>query len=54
VYTAVGICNVFMLTGCWQDHLDNCNFSKSRAFPKSVLAAENFVLSNKNYLAFSP
>jgi len=19
VYTAIGICNVFMLTGCWQD-----------------------------------
>jgi len=20
IYTAIGICNAFMLTGCWQDH----------------------------------
>jgi len=54
VYIAIGLCHAFMLTGCWQYHLDNCDFSNSRAFPKSVLVAENFLLSNKNYLAFSP
>jgi hypothetical protein len=48
VYTAFGICRAFMLTGCWQDHLDNCDFSGFGAFTKAVLAAENCLLSNKN------
>jgi len=25
VYTTVGICHAFMLTGCWQFHLDPAN-----------------------------
>jgi len=24
VYTAVGICHVIMLTGCWQDQIQSC------------------------------